>query len=79
MISTVQEWGNSQGIRIPKSILKEANISTGQKVEIAVESGNIILKNISKRKSIKELFDGFNGSYKESEVDWGTPAGKEIW
>ena len=26
MIINVQKWGNSQGVRIPKSVLKELNI-----------------------------------------------------
>ena len=31
------------------------------------------------RKSIEERFKGYNGDYKPTEIDWGTPVGKEIW
>lgn len=31
------------------------------------------------RKSIQERFRGFTGEYEAEAVDWGTPAGKEIW
>jgi len=31
------------------------------------------------RKSLQERFKGYTGDYKPSEVDWGSPVGKEIW
>ncbi len=31
------------------------------------------------RKSIQERFRGFTGTYEAEEIDWGQPAGKEIW
>jgi len=34
MLAKVQKWGNSQGVRIPKSILENANISTDEELEI---------------------------------------------
>ena len=33
-IVTLAKWGNSIGIRIPASIIKEANLSPGEKLEI---------------------------------------------
>jgi len=30
------------------------------------------------RKSLQERFKGYTGDYKPSEVDWGSPVGKEI-
>ena len=30
-----------------------------------------------KRKTIKELFEGFSGEYVPEEIDWGIPVGKE--
>ena len=31
MLSKVQQWGNSQGIRIPKSLLHDSQIKVGPK------------------------------------------------
>ena len=33
---------------------------------------------VKKRKTIKELFNGFHGNYIPIEIDWGNPVGKEI-
>lgn len=32
-----------------------------------------------KRKSIVELFEGYDGEYKPTEIEWGIPIGEEIW
>lgn len=32
-----------------------------------------------KRKSIVELFEGCDGEYKPTEIEWGIPTGEEIW
>ena len=29
--------------------------------------------------TIDELFDGYDGDYVTEEIDWGEPAGEEIW
>lgn len=31
------------------------------------------------RKSIQERFEGYTGTYKTETIDWGQPAGEEIW
>ena len=48
MLAKVQKWGNSQGVRIPKSILENANISTDEELEITVIDGRIILEQIGR-------------------------------
>ena len=42
----VQKWGNSQGIRLPKKILKDLGIDINDKIEISLNGEEIILKKI---------------------------------
>jgi len=42
MIVNIVPIGNSKGIRIPKSILKQCNIQ--EKVQLGIENGKIILE-----------------------------------
>ncbi|MDR1979900.1 MAG: AbrB/MazE/SpoVT family DNA-binding domain-containing protein [Synergistaceae bacterium] len=79
MITTVTKWGNSQGVRIPRDILNIANISSGDPVEIIAEKNSIIIRKYHKRKTIQELFEGFDGAYMPEEISWGSPVGDEIW
>ncbi|MFW6262470.1 MAG: AbrB/MazE/SpoVT family DNA-binding domain-containing protein [Thermotogota bacterium] len=77
MTTKVQKWGNSNAIRIPKPIIKEAHLSENDQVEVKVESGNIIICPIKKHKTLKERIKGYEPQ-KCSEWDTGSPKGKEI-
>ena len=82
MLSKVQQWGNSQGIRIPKSLLHDSRIKVGEEVDISVQEGKIIIESINKvhgRYGIKELVAKMPKDYKPQEEDWGEPIGQEVW
>ena len=81
MITSIQKWGNSQGIRLPKNILTAAGLSAGCAVKIVAEPDRIVIHKIGKRKhrSLQELFQHYNGEKGCEEWDTGTPVGKEIF
>lgn len=79
MITRIQKWGNSQGIRIPKFILEAVHWNGNEKLVVSTENDKIIIERAEKRKNIKELFADFHGEYTPAEMDWGEPAGEEIW
>ena len=79
MTTTIQKWGNSQGIRIPKNILDTVKWSENEKILIIIDNGNLIMKKAKQRKTIKELFENYNEKYEPVEIDWGEPTGDEIW
>jgi antitoxin MazE len=78
--STIQKWGNSQAIRLPKAILKSANLTENESVQIFAENDRIIIqKDIEKKhKTIKERFAGYNGDYVFEEWDTGPAVGCEV-
>lgn len=81
MTTTIQKWGNSQGIRLPKFILDAVHWNGNEEVEVLVENGELVIKKAEnhKRKNIRELFENFDGEYQPVDMDWGTPTGEEIW
>ena len=82
MLSKIQKWGNSQGIRIPKSFLELSNIKIGEDVDIMVQDGKIIVEptnTIRGRYNIKDLSAKMPKDYKPNEEDWGLPSGREAW
>lgn len=79
MTTTLQKWGNSQGIRIPKLILESLRWNGGEQLVINAENDRIVIERAAKRKNIKELFADFQGEYTPVEVDWGKPVGEEVW
>ena len=78
MLVTIQKWGNSQGIRIPKILLENAKLKENERVEIQELNGDIIIKKITKEYSnLDELFEGYDGEYKSEEYDFGEDMGLE--
>ena len=89
MNATIQKWGNSQGIRIPKVILDESGFSENDVIEITTENECIILKRAVRPKhtTVEKRLEAFFGkpinqielleSY--DETDTGKPLGEEIW
>ena len=81
MTTTIQKWGNSQGIRIPKILLDSINWSENEEVSINIEEDKLVIEKAKtqNRKNIKELFKDYKGEYKPKEIDWGEPEGEETW
>ncbi|MEE5992048.1 MAG: AbrB/MazE/SpoVT family DNA-binding domain-containing protein [Oscillospiraceae bacterium] len=80
MTTSIQKWGNSQGLRIPKILLDTLNWTEGQQIEIILKEDEIVLKSAKeKKKSIQELFEDYHDEYQAAEIDWGEPEGNEVW
>lgn len=79
MTTTIQKWGNSQGIRIPKFLLDAVRWSDSEQLVLTAVDDKIIIEKAAQRKNIMELFADFDGEYSPVEVDWGEPVGEEIW
>ncbi|MBU4274061.1 MAG: AbrB/MazE/SpoVT family DNA-binding domain-containing protein [Planctomycetes bacterium] len=82
MLAKIQKWGNSQGLRISKNLLSDAQLDVGDEVDISVKEGILIVapaKRIRGRHSLKDLVAHIPKNYQLGEVDWGEPVGKEEW
>ena len=82
MLSKVQKWGNSQGLRFTKALLQEAQINVGDEVNVSVQEGRIIIEPVAKvrgKYDLKELVSKMPQEYHVEELDWGEPSGKEVW
>lgn len=82
MVTKVQKWGNSQGLRFSKAILEEAHINVGDQVNISVKKGQIIVEPVTKvrgKYDLRELVSKMPPNYQVEEFDWGKPIGKEVW
>ena len=76
----VKEWGNSQGIRLPKEILQDAGIALNEVLDVVVSNGTIRLEKKWKHKTLEERAAEYGGELNlDGEYDWGEPVGREIW
>lgn len=80
MQAQVKEWGNSQGIRLPKEILKSAGIALDETLDVIVSNGAITLTKPFRHKTLEERAAEFGGKLMlDGEYEWGEPVGREVW
>lgn len=75
----LKKWGNSYGIRIPKAIIDELELTPNDCFEIRTKEGEIHLQPVSCEGSLEELLAQVTADNLHAEVDFGPAAGHEIW
>jgi antitoxin MazE len=82
MVTKIQKWGNSQGLRLAKQVLEDARISVGDEVDVTIRDGVIIIapvRRVRGKRSLEELVSRIPKKYEITEIDWGKPVGREAW
>ena len=82
MITKIQKWGNSQGLRLSKELLSNVEVSVGDAVDVAVRDGAIVItavRRVRGGQNLRELVRSIPKDYESEEVDWGSPVGREAW
>lgn len=79
MRARIAKWGNSLGVRIPKSAAKEVGLDEGASVEVKVSGRNLVLSPARPEYSLGELVARITPKNRHGETDWGSPVGNESW
>lgn len=82
MLTKIQKWGNSQGIRFSLKLLEEAHIAIGDEVDVIAQEGQIIVtpsERIRGKYRIEDLVARIPEDAESVEEDWGAPVGREEW
>jgi antitoxin MazE len=75
----VSKWGNSLGLRLPKSVAREAQLDEGDTVDVAVKDGVIVIRPSRPTYSLEQLVAKITPRNRHGESDWGEPVGHEEW
>ena len=80
MKTTIQKWGNSLAVRIPKTFATEAKLAEDSAVELSLEEGRLVVTPVrATRPTLDELLARVTDESIHEETDWGSPVGKEVW
>ena len=74
MLTKVQSWGSSQGIRLPKKLIDTMVIHVNDSVELLVNRNMIIIQK-PKKYDLKTLFADYTGE--KPEEFWDGTKGRE--
>lgn len=81
METSIQKWGNSLGVRIPKELASKLSMTEGSSVIVDINGKNLVIRSIKKKSkiSLKTLLEGVTEENRHSEVFDDGPVGKEVW
>jgi antitoxin MazE len=79
MITRVRKWGNSLGLRIPKSFAKEARMDEGVEVDLSVKRDHLEIRPVRRAQyRLEDLLAGIHPRNLHDEVRTGPAMGREL-
>jgi len=82
VVTRIQKWGNSQGLRLAREVLHNARLSLGDEVDVSARDGLIVIapvRRVRGKHSLARLVAQIPRSYRAREVARGRPVGREEW
>jgi antitoxin MazE len=80
MTTTVQKWGNSLALRIPKALARDSHLENGCVVNLAVREGKLIVEPAQKvAYRLDDLLKSVSKKNIHPGVDTGSAVGREVW
>ena len=78
MITKVQKWGNSQGLRLSKELLADVRIDVGDSVDVTVHDGALVItpaRRVRGGIDLEQLIGRIPEGYTPCSAchGWGTP------
>jgi antitoxin MazE len=76
----VKKWGNSAAVRIPAQVMAAVALHLDQMVDVREEDGRIIIEPVAQPAlTLDALLDRIMPENLPDDIDFGRPAGKEMW
>lgn len=80
MRTVVKKWGNSASVRIPAAVMNAARLELNETVDVREEAGRIVIEPVRlKDYALDDLLKQITRKNLHHEVEFGPPAGKEVW
>ena len=76
--STIRAWGNSQGLLIPKDILKTLSWKSADALELETRGDELVIRKKFVHKTFEERLAEYDGQIEVYDFDWGQPEGREM-
>jgi len=80
MRTKIQKWGNSLGLRIPKSFAEEAQLHAGSTVDLSMDDGRLIVRRLRiPPYRLEDLLSKVTKANLHEEVPTREAVGREAW
>jgi len=80
MVTTVQKWGNSLAVRIPRTLAADTRLTEGKSVTLTLREGTIVIARERRpRYSLRQLLKEVTPQNRHTEIGTGDAVGREVW
>lgn len=79
MKTKIQKWGNSLGVRLPKSIAEQKSLREGLGVSVVLKNNQIVIEPEDEAHSLASLLLEINSHNLHTETEWSDARGNEVW
>ncbi|MCB9818744.1 AbrB/MazE/SpoVT family DNA-binding domain-containing protein [Candidatus Nomurabacteria bacterium] len=79
MKTKIQKWGNSLGVRLPKSITEQKALRAGLGVSIVIKDNQIVIEPREEELSLESMLSTVSADNIHKETDWSKAQGNEVW
>lgn len=78
MAVTLQRWGHSVGVRLPKPMLDQLGLAAGTPVDVLVEGDHLVIRPAPRRMTLDALLAQCKPENRPDPIDFGPPVGTEM-
>ncbi len=79
MKTTIQKWGNSLAVRIPRPFAEEARLEENSNVDLPVSSGKLVIVVSGPEITLESLVAQITDENRHDEIETGSSVGNEGW
>ena len=79
MKTTIQKWGNSLAVRIPRPFADEIHLEENTAVDLTIRSGKLVIAPSAPTITLESLVDQITDENRHDEIRTGPRVGNETW
>ena len=79
MKTTIQKWGNSLAVRIPRPFAEEIHLEENTAVDLTIRSGKLVIVPVEPAITLESLVEQITDENRHHEIETGNRVGNEVW
>jgi antitoxin MazE len=79
MKTTIQKWGNSLAVRIPRPFAEEIHLEENTTVDLTIKSGKLVIAPADAELTLESLVEAITDENRHDEIGTMPRVGNEVW
>ena len=79
MKTTIQKWGDSLAVKIPRPFAEEIHLEENTAVDLTISSGRLVIVPTEPAITLESLVEQITDENRHDEIETGKRVGNEVW